>query len=193
MKKQNLKMTSALYAKASERTEKKFPDGATLEINNQVILDIVGKRLHTECGTLDKIKRHLIYGAECQATAGELPKHMGDLSVTSFQMEMLHAAIGKMTEAEEFFEMVLAHVLDGKPFDEANAIEEIGDGFWYDFIVLRLLGATFDDAAAINILKLFQRFPDKFSAEKALIRNLEAERKILESGSGEELLSESAA
>lgn len=177
------KMTPSKYMTASERTEKKFPDGAVLELNEHVVLDILRKRLHTECATLDKVKRSLIYGAESQATVGGInPKHLGDLPVTPFQMEMLHAAIGKMTEAEEFFEMVLAHVLDGKDFDKTNAIEEIGDGFWYDFMALRLLESSFEDAAETNIKKLVQRFPDKFDADKALVRDLGAEREILEEG-----------
>lgn len=178
-------MSPKEYLSASERTEKKFPDGAVLEINSQVVLGIVAERLNRECGTLDKVKRNLIYGAECEATAGKLPEGLGDLTVTSFQMEMLHAAIGKMTEAEEFFDMVIKHVLDGDDFDKANAIEEVGDGMWYDAIVLRLLGMTSEDAASINILKLFKRFPDQFDSELAMIRNLDAERKVLDDGVGE--------
>ena len=78
--------------------------------------------------------------------------------------------------------MMLNHVKRGTPLDVANAIEEVGDGMWYDAMVLRLLGSSFDQAAQINIDKLKARFPDKFTSENAVNRDLVVEREILEGG-----------
>ena len=93
---------------------------------------------------------------------------------------ILHAILGIMTEAGELAEAVHAALVGNNSLDLVNLSEEIGDLQWYEAMMARALGTTFDDIQRQNIAKLRARFPDKFSTEKANDRDLEKERGILE-------------
>lgn len=93
---------------------------------------------------------------------------------------LLHAVIGKVTEAAEALDNLKKHIFYGKPIDEVNLIEEQGDGHWYDAILYDALGADPEETLQKNIAKLMVRYPHKFESEQALTRDLGAERKTLE-------------
>lgn len=93
---------------------------------------------------------------------------------------LLHAGIGLSTEAGEFLDALKKHIFYGKTLDKVNLAEEMGDMFWYMAIVADELGFKFEDVMERNITKLKARYGEKFSEEKADIRNLVAEREILE-------------
>ena len=65
-------------------------------------------------------------------------------------------------------------------FDEVNLKEEAGDLLWYLAMLFRELDTDFTEVATTNINKLKARFPEKFTEEKAYVRDLITERKILE-------------
>jgi NTP pyrophosphatase (non-canonical NTP hydrolase) len=96
-------------------------------------------------------------------------------------IRLLHAAMGKVTEAGEFIDVMKKYIMYGKPIDTTNLKEEIGDGQWYDGIACDALGTDFDTEQRRNINKLESRYPEKFSFDKAVNRDLELERKVLES------------
>jgi len=133
---------------------------------------------------LDQVKKSLFYGkdnnliSEGQKDVSDLPDRMV-MPIGAVARNVIHAIIGKATEAGELLE-ALRDCYNGDVFDRINAIEEVGDGFWYDAILLDEMGASFSEAMRRNINKLKARFPDKFSSDNALVRNLEAERAILE-------------
>jgi NTP pyrophosphatase (non-canonical NTP hydrolase) len=93
---------------------------------------------------------------------------------------LLHAAIGMVTESGEFIDMLKKHLFYGKPLDLVNLQEEIGDQLWYIAIALDALGTTFEAEMRRNIAKLKARYPDKFTSDKAINRDLDAERAVLE-------------
>jgi NTP pyrophosphatase (non-canonical NTP hydrolase) len=93
-----------------------------------------------------------------------------------------HAAMGLVTEAGECMDALKKTKIYGKPFDAVNMKEEMGDVFWYLAIMCDELGITFEEVWEKNIAKLSKRYPEKFTEELALNRNLEAERKTLEGG-----------
>jgi NTP pyrophosphatase (non-canonical NTP hydrolase) len=93
---------------------------------------------------------------------------------------LLHAAIGMQTESAELSDALKKHIYYGKPLDKVNLIEELGDQFWYLAIMCDALGTTFEEVQQININKLKARYPDKFTQEKAEVRDLEKERAVLE-------------
>lgn len=96
-------------------------------------------------------------------------------------MNVIHAIIGKATEAGELLE-ALSAAAEGEAFDAVNALEEVGDGFWYDALLLRAIGSNFGEAQSVNIAKLRRRFPNAFTEFDANNRDLFEERKILEKG-----------
>jgi NTP pyrophosphatase (non-canonical NTP hydrolase) len=97
-----------------------------------------------------------------------------------FVAELMHASMGMVTEAGEFIDALKKHTIYGKPIDRVNLVEEIGDLFWYQALACRALGVSFEEVMERNIAKLRKRFPEKFTAELALSRDLDAERAALE-------------
>lgn len=97
-------------------------------------------------------------------------------------IRLLHAAMGIDTESGEFMDMIKKHVLYGKPLDEVNLKEELGDLLWYIALAIDELGTSFEALFDTNIKKLRARYPSKFTEEAALNRDLDKERKILEEG-----------
>lgn len=95
-------------------------------------------------------------------------------------VRLLHAAMGLCTESGEFMDMMKKHILYGKPLDEVNLKEELGDKLWYVALALDELKTTFEQIFETNIAKLRARYPNKFTEQDALNRNLEKERQILE-------------
>ena len=137
----------------------------------------------------DNLKRHLFYGK------GEIPifaesyvaclveklKANGRNSpFTDQEINLLHSALGQVTESAEFLESVIETLLEGKPLDKVNLAEEIGDSQWYHAIAADALGTTFDIIQDLNIKKLQKRYPEKFCEEKAVNRDLDTERRTLE-------------
>lgn len=95
-------------------------------------------------------------------------------------VRLLHAAMGMCTESGEFMDMLKKHILYGKPIDEPNLKEELGDLEWYVALAIDELKTTFGIIFETNIEKLRARYPNKFTEHDALNRDLEKERKILE-------------
>ena len=93
---------------------------------------------------------------------------------------LLHAGIGLSTEAGEFLDALKKHIFYGKELDRVNLAEELGDMFWYMAIVADELGIEFESVMEKNIAKLKARYGEKFSETRAENRDLNTERKILD-------------
>ncbi len=94
--------------------------------------------------------------------------------------QLMHGVIGACTEVGELQDQVKRHLFYGKPLDEVNVVEEVGDALWYLAVSLDAVGASMSDCMARNIAKLRARYPGKFEVERALVRDLEKEREALE-------------
>lgn len=142
---------------------------------------------------LDRIKKCLFYGRELGPLAEGIETGVVWQNCMNIPLwiserpnddekarNIIHAIIGKATEAGELLEALSAVVDNGASFDVANAGEEIGDGFWYDALLARACGLTFDGIQRTNIAKLRHRFPDRFTEYDANNRDLFGERRILE-------------
>lgn len=142
---------------------------------------------------LDRVKKTLFYGRDL----GPLALAVGDVwqncngipgwisdrpEEDEAARNIIHAIIGKATEAGELLELLHATAIYGETFDVANAGEEIGDSFWYDALLARACGLTFDGIQRANIAKLRHRFPNAFTEYDANNRDLFGERRILEEG-----------
>jgi NTP pyrophosphatase (non-canonical NTP hydrolase) len=143
---------------------------------------------------LDRYKKLLFYGEDSNKSrfrdnpsSGRDGYSIVDFMSTDNETEIqaryiLHALLGIMTEAGEMAEALHNTIVGNQPFDAVNLIEECGDVQWYEAMLCRALGTTFDDVQRRNIAKLKARFPDKFTSENANVRDLEKERAILENG-----------
>ena len=99
----------------------------------------------------------------------------------SVDVDTEHGILGIATEAGELLDALKKGIYYGKPLDPVNIKEECGDLFWYLALICKANGWTFDEIQQQNIAKLKARYPDKFTKDKALTRDLPKERKILES------------
>jgi NTP pyrophosphatase (non-canonical NTP hydrolase) len=94
-------------------------------------------------------------------------------------IRLLHAAMGMSTEAGELLDNLKKHFFYGKPIDETNIKEEIGDMDWYISVACDVLQTTMQIIEVANIKKLAARYGEKFSEDRALLRNLEIEAGVL--------------
>lgn len=96
------------------------------------------------------------------------------------ELRALHSCLGLATEVGELTDVYKKFVFYGKPIDFTNVAEEIGDVMWYLAIICNDLEISFEEVQQKNIAKLRQRFPEKFTETDANVRDLQAERDILE-------------
>lgn len=119
------------------------------------------------------------YARLAARTNSKVSLYLGDETA-----DLIHAAIGAGTEAGELLDQVKRHLFYDAPLDRINVIEECGDILWYVALALRSVDSTFGEAMEKNIAKLAKRYPEKFTTEKAVTRDLAVERKVLE-GAGD--------
>jgi NTP pyrophosphatase (non-canonical NTP hydrolase) len=102
-------------------------------------------------------------------------------------MRLTHAAMGLVTEAAEFIDVLKKYTMYGKDIDYVNLAEEIGDIGWFVAVAIDALAKIMNTDPSIlekqikeiNIAKLKVRYPNKFTEDSAINRDLNAERDIL--------------
>lgn len=100
-------------------------------------------------------------------------------------LDDLHMILGMQTESAEIADVYKKNIAYGKDLDLVNVKEEIGDLMFYIVNLCTLKGWDLEDIMQTNIDKLKARFPEKFTNENALNRNLDKEREILETKCGQ--------
>lgn len=183
------------YLKESERTavsDKAIIHPHLYEKRNGSIIDnliyLMGDGINA-----DLLKRAIFYADEpdkLQVRKEAMHKKMDILlagnrgtpvrEIPESLLPMLHTALGVISEGMELLEAVIAALIIGRDLDSVNLKEELGDVLWYVALGARNLNTDFETLAESNIAKLKTRFPDKFTQEKVLNRDLEEERKVLE-------------
>ena len=94
--------------------------------------------------------------------------------------DIAHAIFGLNSEAGELVEALCVSMLDQESLDKVNIVEECGDVLWYLALLLRSVGSTLDEAMEANINKLAKRYPEQFTTDAAINRDVDAEREGLE-------------
>ncbi len=162
-------------------------------ITNGTILEGILMSLIAAGNALDVVKKSVFYNKpldedrlhELSQTAEIYaqqisPRNRGPVQ-NEFDVDprLFHAIIGIATESTELLE-ALNHALQGNELDLVNVREELGDINWYEAIALDTLDADFDSVLNTVIAKLKARYPEKFTVEDAINRDLVTERNILE-------------
>ncbi len=101
------------------------------------------------------------------------------LNVEHVNKRLLHATMGIFGEAGEMCE-ALINQGTGKTVDLINFAEELGDVDWYKAIAHDEIGVDEEAVRTAVIAKLKARYPDKFDADRAVNRDLGAERAALQ-------------
>lgn len=132
---------------------------------------------------LDAIKKALYYDKASNVSL----INDGDISADTlkdygFDVDLIHGIIGAHTESGELLSALSNALASETPnaFDAVNIKEEVGDLLWYLAIIAKACNFTLEEAQHVNIAKLRARYPEKFTEEKAIIRNLGTEREVLE-------------
>jgi len=95
-------------------------------------------------------------------------------------LDTFHMLSGMMTELGELTDPFKKQLAYNKPVDFINVQEELGDMMWYIANFCRINNFDLEKILQNNIDKLKARYPEKFTVEDAINRNLDKERKILE-------------
>lgn len=117
-----------------------------------------------------------IYQQECEKTES----NSADNAIrASSCVRKMHAISGLVTESAEMMDNLKKHIYYGKEIDILNLKEEIGDVLWYIALLCNDLNVNMIDMMKANIQKLKTRYPNKFSNDSALNRNLDNENEVL--------------
>ena len=162
---------------------------------NEQLLQGTLKTLIATGNILDMIKKNVFYGKPIEARRLReltLLANVGlmqiDPTTTPATPEreledvnprLFHAIVGIATEGTELLE-ALQKIINGENADNINIKEELGDVNWYEAIAIDTLEEDFESVLNTVIAKLKARFPEKFTSEDAIHRDLATERKILE-------------
>lgn len=92
---------------------------------------------------------------------------------------IFHGVVGIFTEATELMEAMQKARKTGT-WDTVNLKEEIGDLQWYQAILVDAIGGDLEAIQQRVIAKLQARYPEKYTDEAAINRDLVTERAILE-------------
>lgn len=128
---------------------------------------------------IDAAKRGLFYnktdrlGEYLEAAANPLGLPYED------EPEVIHAVIGMEGEVSEISEAAFDDTLSASE-KRAKIIDEAGDTLWYMALLFKHFDITFDEVFDANIAKLAARYPDKFSTDAAVNRDLEKESNVLQ-------------
>jgi NTP pyrophosphatase (non-canonical NTP hydrolase) len=152
-------------------------DGTQVSAEN---LRLILRKINDVTETADALKKSVIYGKPNPALRGAETKVDATAYLSAVDADIFHAALGIFTEAGEIMQAVQKSLETGEPIDLVNLKEEAGDAFWYLAILSRAADFTFGQAKKANIEKLMKRYPEKYSQEQALERDLDAEREALE-------------
>jgi NTP pyrophosphatase (non-canonical NTP hydrolase) len=102
------------------------------------------------------------------------------VSIDGGILDDMHMVLGMQTEVAEIADVCKKNIAYGKELDLVNVKEELGDVMWYIANLCNFHGWDLRDILVINISKLKIRYPEKFTTENALNRDLISERKALE-------------
>ncbi len=192
-------MTPNEFVPNAIRTESKVE---VIKANEFVLNDVIDAIVNLS-EVLDQVKKNAFYGKKFDEVKIATSLHTAARCIERIQRErvahlmnntpdnfieqktelkvnprLFHAIIGIATESAELLEALR---LDTNEFDKVNILEELGDLNWYEAIAVDELNADMEvDVFDRVIAKLRARYPDKFTSDNAINRDLVNERKVLE-------------
>jgi NTP pyrophosphatase (non-canonical NTP hydrolase) len=184
-------MKSQDFIKAAIRTESRLDKA---RFNKKDLLLVFGMSMVTTA-IVDAIKKNVFYGkpvdrSKIKRLMGQVDRECGNHDLTELgegapddlavDPRVFHAILGAHTETGELIEALYKSLRDDEPLDAVNLDEEWGDLDWYKAIYLDATGSSEETIRETVIAKLKRRYPDKFTSEKAINRDLDGERALLE-------------
>lgn len=106
-------------------------------------------------------------------------------------LDNIHMLLGMNTEVGELADNFKKAMAYGKEVDWENVQEELGDLMWYIVGFCNVNGFDLEEVLEKNISKLKARYPNKFSTERALNRNIDEEARAMKSATFKSVVEES--
>lgn len=85
---------------------------------------------------------------------------------------LINSVMGLCGESGEVIDLVKKHVSHGHPLNREKLIDELGDVAWYLAECAEAIGVTLEDVLTHNIEKLKKRYPEGFSTERSINREV---------------------
>ncbi len=165
----------------------------SIEVNEELLTQTISILIHAG-NILDQIKKNTFYGKRYGFGTmltdlneiNEATKRLNAIDTVdivdaktklSVNPRIFHSIIGISTEAVELLE---ALDIKNNNIDSINIAEEFGDIAWYIAIGVDELNVKLDKILDTVIKKLKSRYPNAFTTTDAINRDLEKERKILD-------------
>ena len=83
-----------------------------------------------------------------------------------------NAALGLCGEGGEVADLVKKALFQGHKLDKEHLAKELGDVAWYIAVGAHALGYDLETVLRMNVVKLRERYPDGFEAERSLHREV---------------------
>ena len=85
---------------------------------------------------------------------------------------LVNGVLGLTGEAGEVTDLVQKFLFQGHELDRDHIIEEVGDVLWYCALIADACGTDLDDVMQRNVDKLTLRYPEGFSAQNSINREV---------------------
>ena len=146
--------------------------------------------IQTECGeAIDTLKRHIFYGKEIdyinlQEEIGDIMWYIAlaiaDKPNEKHELTFMWDRGMCPTSQDELVLNLYYHLNQILKVQQVMTINQIREYLYHTDAMCHLLGVSLEEVCRMNINKLKTRYPEKFTEEAALNRDLNAERKALE-------------
>lgn len=148
---------------------------------------------------LDRLKKRAFYGTQAtpdpekDGWSPSIQQREAPIGSVLTQLDkpwiirLFHAVLGIGTESAELIRALMLYIFVADELKKQNVIEELGDVMWYIGILCNLLGVSLEQVLEANRKKLRERYPDKFSEDKAIHRDLQAEERVLDKAISEKV------
>jgi len=110
----------------------------------------------------------------CNVTKSDNP-HTKEIS-----FNLLHAAMGMVTEAGEVADIVKKSLAYKRPLDVKHLLDECADELFYITMILIEFQSSYENLMTMNMAKLNARYPNGYSHDNANNRDLESEKSAME-------------
>lgn len=85
---------------------------------------------------------------------------------------LINGVMGLCGESGEVIDIVKKHLAQGHELDREKIIKELGDVAWYMAEIATVLDVELEEVLTLNIEKLKKRYPEGFSIEKSINREV---------------------
>lgn len=86
--------------------------------------------------------------------------------------DLITGALGLCGEGGEVADHVKKFISQGHELDRVHVMEELGDCLWYIALIAHSIGCGLDQVMQYNIDKLWKRYPEGFSVERSVNRDV---------------------